>query len=483
MILEMLCCKPLYFRAMHFKWIFGFLVFIMISFQSAAQLSVDAWLQDHMVLQREDTIHLSGQSKTGQPVTISFQNNSVDAAVDEYGFWQASFYSGAAGGPFQLTISSGRESIRIKDILIGDVWLCSGQSNMEWKPYQGLEGGEELIKDAHHDRLRLMYVPRNASSIPSNATEGNWMKCTPTNVKRFSAVGYFFGQAVHDSVGVPIGLIDATWGGTRTEYWIEKEALAKLSSWDTLQNKLVAGISGEKLNAFPSSLYNGMIAPLTKMPIKGVLWYQGESNVNEPTSYADFIQSLIQNWRSAWDRELYFFQVQIAPYAYDDLDKANALRSFQSAVALKDPRSGIVITTDVGNWNDIHPLNKYDVGMRLARWALNRVYDQKEIVPSGPVFQSMTVIRHKAFLTFDFMQYDDDDLFLPLVGFEVCGEDSVFYPANAYMKRNSVVVSSPHVRNIHQVRFGYQLQTPPNFFNEVGLPAVPFWATRPEEED
>lgn len=482
MILEKDTGNPLYFRTMHFKTLSGLLIFFMMSFQSVAHLSVDSWLQDHMVLQREDTIQIKGKTSVGQAVTVFFQNKQYTAEVDTEGFWKTSFYSGTAGGPFQLTITSGRESIRIKDVLIGDVWLCSGQSNMEWKPYQGLEGGEDEIKNAHHDRIRLMYVPRNASSIPAGATQGQWMKCTPSNVKHFSAVGYFFGQSVHDSTDIPIGLIDATWGGTRTEYWIEEEKLAALSSWDTLQQKIVSNVSGEKLNAFPASLFNGMISPLTTMPIKGVLWYQGESNVDEPLSYHDFIQALMQNWRSAWNRELYFFHVQIAPYAYDDLNKANAVRSIQSSVALKDSLSGIVITTDLGNWNDIHPLKKYDVGLRLARWALNKVYDKKEIVPSGPVFNSMSVTRQKAILTFDYMQFSDE-AFLPLLGFEVCDKDGIFYPANAYIKKNLVVISSPNVRTIKQIRFGYQLQTPPNFFNEVGLPAVPFWAIVQEEDE
>jgi sialate O-acetylesterase len=329
------------------------------------------------------------------------------------------------------------------------VWVGSGQSNMEWS-LASSQKSKEAIAAANHPNIRLFHVPKVQTKTPAADVKASWSVCSSTTAPRFSAVLYFFGERLHKDLDVPIGLINSSWGGSPIDPWTVTEK----------------GSGG---------MYNGMIAPLMPFAVRGVIWYQGESNVGLGLKYRDKKEALIAGWRRVWGKDMPFYFVQIAPFAGYKDGLLPPLWEAQVA-SLKIPHTGMVVVTDlVDNVRDIHPKNKFDVGNRLALWALAKDYGKKDLVYSGPLYKSMKVDGSKIRLEFAHvgsgLKSRDDK---PLSEFEIAGADGKFVPAEAVIDGSSVVVSSKDVSSPTQVRFGWRKIANPNLSNKEGLPASPF---------
>jgi sialate O-acetylesterase len=406
---------------------------------------------DHMVLQRDEPITVWGSGKAGAEVSVNLGGTSAKATAGDSGAWRAQLPAQAANAtPATLTISSGSETRKVNDVLIGDVWVGSGQSNMEWNLTRTAKG-KESIAAANHPLIRLYQVPKVQAKTPATDIKAKWKACTSANVPSFSAVLYHFGNRLHSDLKVPIGLINSSWGGSPIEPW----TLTKDSS---------------------GSMYNGMIAPIAKLAIKGCLWYQGETNVihKNGLAYADKKKALIEGWRAHWGADMPFYFVQIAPWAGGKYEAGQLPLLWEAqAATLKLPHTGMAVVTDlVHNIKDIHPNNKFDVGNRLALWALAKDYG-KDLTYSGPLFSGLKIEGEKARVSFAHsagLKSRDGKL---LSEFKVAGADGKFVGATAEIDGQSVVVHAAGVTPI-QVRFGWHKLANPNLVNGAGLPASPF---------
>ncbi len=419
-----------------------------------AEVRLPKVLSSHMVLQRDVPLQFWGWAEPGEKVSVRMGSERVAAKADEEGNWLVTLKARKAEIRGQQITISGSNEIVLEDVLIGDVWIGSGQSNMEWQ-LKNTMSGAKAIAAAKHPAIRLFHVPKVQKPQPQTDLNANWKACAPSTATDFSAVLYFFGERLHPETKVPMGLINSSWGGSPIEPWT-----------------IADGQSG--------GMYNGMIAPLTKFPMRGTIWYQGETNViqNNGLAYLDKMKALIGGWRNAFaNPEMPFYFVQIAPwsggrYAAGQLP---ALWEAQCA-ALKIPNTGMAVTTDlVDNIGDIHPRNKKDVGNRLALWALAKNYGQKKLVYSGPLYKSMSVMGDRVRLEFahatDGLKSRDGE---PLSEFEIAGEDGAFVAAEARIRDGAVWVRADGVTVPKQVRFGWHKQANPNLVNSVGLPASPF---------
>jgi sialate O-acetylesterase len=416
----------------------------------------------------------------------------------------------------------------LDDIQIGEVWVCSGQSNMEWEMWR-IHSPTPEIRRANFPKIRLFHVPRKVSVHPLEDVEAEWKVCTPETIRDFSAVAYYFGRELHQKLDVPVGLISTRWGGTRIEPWTPaagfqsvpelhdilvemksadekyrtelKKYLLELKNWlSAYESALSEGrmtlpkpempLHSHQNPQAPSALYNAMIHPLIRFAIRGAIWYQGESNRNDGSIYAKKMEALISGWRSVWGLgDFPFYYVQLAPYNYGYLieDEENDTLDFYrlpliweaQVQALKIPKTGMAIITDITNLYDIHPKNKKDVGFRLSLWALAKTYGQKDLVYSGPLYRSMSVDGNKIRIRFDhigsgLISLDDRSL----SWFEIAGEDRTFYKARAEIDDGSVVVWSEKVPQPVAVRLGWHQLATPNLGNKEGLPASPFRTDR-----
>jgi sialate O-acetylesterase len=480
---------------MQIKRQFVSLMLLLLAATAGRAITLPDLIGNNMILQREQPVRLWGAAKPGSAVTVHFAGQTKSATTGSDGNWELGLDPlTASSTPRELTFSSDESqdsanSVTLTNILVGEVWLCSGQSNME-KPIGQQRGqkpvfnAEQELAAANYPQIRLFLVPNKRSITPIEDVSGEWRMCSSNSleVTKFSAAGYFFGRELFQQLNVPVGLVDSTWGGTRIEPWTSQEGFHLVPSLAEF-----ADLSNETNNKIGvSRLYNGMIAPLTKFNIRGALWYQGESNlmdVNDTLNYADKMKALVLGWRKAWGRDFPFFYVQIAPYCYF-ADRPTRVRSADSlpliweaqTLSLQIPNTGMIVTTDlVDDLHDIHPRNKQDVGKRLARLALAKIYGRTNVVWSGPMYRSMDVTGSKAVLHFD---HTDGGLMSkdgkPLAWFTVAGADGVFHPADAVIKGDTVVVTSPDVTAPKAVRFAWSETAQPNFFNYAGLPAVPF---------
>jgi sialate O-acetylesterase len=409
-----------------------------------------------MVLQRDKPIVIYGTtSEPNTPVQVSLDEDKASTKSAANGEWKVTLPARKASTKgATLVVESGTTTIKYADILIGDVWVGSGQSNMEWSLAASLNP-KETIEKAKHPLIRLYHVPKVQSQTPARDIDTSWRICSPQAATRFSAVLYHFGQKLHEELDVPIGLINSSWGGSRIEPWTVSAA----------PDAKVKGSGG---------MHNGMIAPIRQFPIKGVIWYQGESNMAEGMLYRDRKERLINDWRKFWGEEMPFYFVQIAPYARYGQPKLPELWEAQTA-CLKIPQTGMAVVTDlVDDINDIHPKNKKDVGLRLARWALNRTYGKKDVVVSGPLFKELKIDGDKAIVSFTFAKGLKSRDEKPLSEWEIAGEDGNFVPAEATIQGETVVVSAKGVEKPTQVRFGWRNIANPNLCNAEGLPAAPF---------
>lgn len=467
-----------------------FIAFILLTSSIAiAETKLPSIIGGNMVLQREKPIPVWGWDDTAADVTVSFNGKTMTAKVTE-GKWMVELPRMKAGGPFVMTVK-GSSEIKLENILIGEVWLCSGQSNMEWA-VRSSDNSKEEIAAAKHPMIRHIKIPHRPSDKPeSDVPSQGWQVCSPETVPGFTAVGYFFGRKLQKELNVPIGLIGSNWGGTRIEPWTPPEGfkqvpalkkdfaekLAQFPSKSPIKNK-EGKVTGQRINhQSPLALYNGMIHPLLPYSIRGAIWYQGESNNGEGMLYYEKMKALIAGWRSVWkDAEMPFYFVQLAPFTYGRGREAGLPGIWEAQTKTLDvPNTGMAVTTDISNIKDIHPRNKQDVGARLALWALAKNYGKSDLVYSGPLYKSMKAEGSKAVLSFEHVgggltSLDGE----ALSDFMIAGADKKFVEAKAEIVGDTVVVSAEGVSTPKAVRFGWSQIAEPNFGNKAKLPASPF---------
>jgi len=450
-----------------------------LSFSLFAEVRLPAIFSDNMVLQQQTEVAFWGKASINSTVSVrtSWNGKSWSVRADDEGKWKVKVSTPMAGGPYTVTVSDGK-AIILKNVMIGEVWVCSGQSNMEMpmKGYrnQPVNGANESIATSANNNIRLITIPRLASLTPVDDFKGSWKLSEPESVAEFSATAYFFGLMLNRTLNVPIGLICTAWGGTRIEPWIN-EAGIKNFDWVKLPDKNTPP-QGSLSPQTPTVLFNGMINPIAGYGIRGAIWYQGESNRLEPVQYQKLMPGLADNWRSVWnigDFPLYF--VQIAPFDYGPAPFSSAyLREAQLKAVTAGKNMGMACVMDCGEKDIIHPSNKKAAGDRLAYQALVKTYGKKGIACDGPVLKEMKIEGNQVKLTFDNTPNGILSLGKELYCFEVAGANKRFYPATAYVTNDGVTVISSSVSTPVAVRYAFKDFIVGDLFNTEGIPASSF---------
>ena len=451
---------------------------LVLSVMVKAEIKLPAIFGDNMVMQQQTDAAIWGSATAGSTVriTTSWNKKSYSARAGSDGKWKVKVTTPVAGGPYSITISEGK-TIILRNVLIGEVWVCSGQSNMEMpmKGYrnQPITGSNEFIASSSNPQIRLITVPKVTSLTPLDDFQGSWKLCEPENVSEFSATAYFFGLMLNKSLGVPIGLINTSWGGTRIEPWIS-EAGFKNFSWVSLPDK---NIQQEKLSQqTPTVLYNAMVNPIAGYGIRGAIWYQGESNRNEYMQYEKLMPGLALNWRAMWDvGDFPMYYVQIAPFDYGPVGANSAfLREAQLKASTAIPNFGMACIMDTGEKDCIHPANKKAAGDRLAYLALVKTYGKKGFACEGPVLKEVKVEGNQVKLTFDNAPNGLASFGKELKCFEVAGANKRFYPAQAFITGTGITLFSPVVNEPVAVRYAFKDFIIGDLFNIEGIPASSF---------
>jgi len=489
------------------------------AFDAKADVRLPHVFASEMVLQRDGPIPVWGWADPGETVTCELGQAKVSAVANADGEWRLQLPAMPAGGPFEMTVR-GHNTLKLTGVLVGEVWVCSGQSNMEMGIGMCKDGKQEIAA-AGNPNIRLFLVPKKTSGKPLADVDATWRPCTPATIAEggwggFSAAAYYFGRELQKTLQVPVGLIATSWGGTRIEPWTPPSGFAAVpalksigdkiqqaeadyrkaygAALDQIEAALAAGrkalAAGNPLpsipamaahhrldsNGEPTGLYNAMIHPLLPFGIRGAIWYQGESNNGEGMLYYEKMKALIGGWRQVWKQgEFPFLYVQIAPYKYGGAPTSLPGIWNAQLASLSIPNTGMAVTTDITTLNDIHPPNKQEVGRRLALWALAKTYGQKDLVFSGPLFKGMKVEGGKIAVSFDqagsgLATRDGQEV----TDFEIAGADGKFVKAQAKLAGNQVVVSADGVTEPTQVRFAWDQLAQPNLINKEQLPASPF---------
>jgi len=484
-----------------------------------AEVRLPAIFSDHMVMQQNQRDRIWGWADPGEEVVVSIEQQSRSVRADQHGKWLVELEPMPAGGPHTLTIK-GKNEIRLEDVLIGEVWVCSGQSNMEF-PVSSANDGDLEVRAAKFPKIRLVTIPRAGTQEPQHDFKGAWQLCSPDSVRDFSAVGYYFGRQLHQTLDVPVGLIDNSWGGSACEAWIRRDLLAaderftpllerwaetektydpakaaadfqaRLADWRETEKKARAEgrqpppaprppgnpLSG---NARPGNIYNGMVKPIIGYGIRGVIWYQGESNASRAYQYRLLFPLMIRSWRDEWKAgDFPFYWVQLADYREEKTEPGESdwaeLREAQTMTMKSLPNTGQAVIIDLGESQDIHPRNKQDVAKRLARWALARDYEVPAVYQS-PIYKSMERKDNRIVITFDqagggLKTFDVKEV----RGFAIAGADRKFVWANAAITgKDTVEIWSDQVPDPVAVRYGWANNPVCNLQNREGLPVTPF---------
>lgn len=470
----------------------------LIAFCGRADVTLPAILAEHMVIQRGLPVHVWGSAEPGEAVSVAFRGGTRGTVADSLGRWSVYLEPGEAGGPFDLTLK-GNNSIVLHDVLVGDVWIASGQSNMEL-PVSSAANAQVEIADAKHPRIRLFKADHKVSDYPLDDIAGHgWADCNPETVAKFSAAAYYFGRHLQQRLNVPVGLIETDWGGTPADAWTSLHALSAdaalmpvFAEWARMNDDHATVLlerrkeerergadrgwhPNEGNSWMPAGLYNAMIAPLTPFPIRGVIWYQGESNATPERAplYARLFQTMIRDWRRAWgEGDFPFLFVQIANFKTSLGSKWPEVRDAQrQTLALAN--TGMAVIIDIGDPDNIHPKDKQDVGLRLALAARAIAYGEK-IEYSGPLFRQATPEGNSLRVWFDHAESGLKAKGGELKGFEVAGADRKFVPAAARIDGATVLVSSSAVTSPVYVRYGWADNPDCNLYNSQDLPASPF---------
>ena len=477
-----------------------------------AEITLPSIFGDHMVLQQKQSNPVWGWAEPGEKVEVEIYGQSHSTEADEDGYWKVKLRPIPAGGPYRLEIEGENEEFFFDDVLVGEVWICSGQSNMAWTVNNSYNAEVELLT-ANHPNIRLISVPQVGTQDAQNDFNGQWEACSADVLKDFSAVGYFFGRRLHDALDVPIGLIDNAWGGSAADAWIRRDVLEKdgrfdkmmkwwkdqessydyekeLADWNRRVEKWKAdGSQGSQPrrpsdlmtgNQRPANIYNGVLHPTIGYGIRGAIWYQGESNASRAYQYRDLFPLMIQHWRDEWGQgDFPFYYVQLADYREEETQPVDSdwaeLREAQTMTMDRLANVGQAVIIDVGEGRDIHPRDKQAVGNRLARWALAKDYGF-DILFSSPRYKSMKKDGNKIVLTFDHVgqglySFDTREP----VGFAIAGKDKQFVWADAEITgSNEVTVWSDSINAPVAVRYAWANNPVCNMFSRDGLPMAPF---------
>ncbi|WP_343558878.1 sialate O-acetylesterase [Sphingobacterium sp.] len=450
----------------------SFLIFYFFMFSLQAAIRLPSILANNMVLQQQSRVQLWGWSKPGEKVKIitSWDNNIAEVTADGNAKWYSSVQTPKAGGPYTI-VFEGENKIILENVWIGEVWICSGQSNMEWNYYNGISSIKDEFSDLDKLNIKLFQVTKATSETPQDNNEGNWMVCDSNTLKNFSAVAYYFGKVLNKELNVPIGLISSNWGGTPAEVWTPAELVESNS---TLKDAAAQKKPSSWWPITPGYTYNAMIAPFTNFNIAGAIWYQGESNVETAASYTQLMDTMIASWRASWRKNFPFYYVQIAPNRYLNHHVGALLREAQTK-NLKTENTGMVVISDLVNDTlNIHPANKKDVGLRLANYALSETYGLNKGSYKSPIFRSFTVRKNQIVIDFDNLGSG-----LKIKGNEgkeifISGADQKFYPATVEIKGKQMIVSNKRVNNPVAVRYQFSNTGIGNIFSKEGLPLAPF---------
>ena len=495
----------------YIKKISLFIILLIVQISAKAQVKLPALVSDNMVLQQNAKVNLWGWASPDEKISIQveWQNTPIEIIANSEGNWKATVDTPKGSEKTYSIKIDATNKIVLNNILIGEVWVCSGQSNMyfpvgkeegTWKT--GVKNYAEEIQNANYPTIRLFTVLTNASPKPLNDVTGSWAVCSPNTIKTFSAVAYFFGRDLYQKLKVPVGLISTSWGGTKAEAWTAQDVLEsnpdfvsileedakneklyqeKLETYYfnlkkeqiTNNNGLKTELKKPKKEANKTSyvLYNAMLHPLINYTMKGVIWYQGESNSGKANLYQTLFPAMVKSWRDDWKQgDFPFYYVQITPHK----GQTPEIREAQLLSLKKIPNSGMVVTTDVGDANNIHPTNKQTVGHRLALIAMAKTYNEDKLVYSGPIYNHMKIKKNRVQLFFDYTESGFKKTDENLKEFEIAGEDKIFYPADAKIDGKTIIVASEKVKKPVAVRFAWKPIPEPNLFNAENLPASPF---------
>ncbi len=448
------------------------LSFFMLSASAKANVVLPAFFSDNMVLQRNSDVKLWGWGSPFEDIVIKtgWDEKEYSLKPNNQAYWEVTVKTPGAGGPYTISFK-GYNEVVLKNIMLGEVWLCSGQSNMEWSADMKIDNATAEITKANFPDIRFFTAPKLASPHPQMNFDGNWEVCTPKTMRNFSAVGYYFARYLQEDLkGVPIGVINSSWGGSPAEPWIP----AAYVNDDPVLAKAAADLSkaGWSPNE-PGRIYNAMVNPLVGFKIAGVLWYQGESNVGS-RSYDKTLAGLIRAWRAEWKADFPFYFVQIAPYNYEgSTDMGAVIRDAQRRVVNAVEKTGMVVVSDISPTDDIHPRNKKDVGLRLANLALANHYGIKKGVVNGPLYATIKTDKNKLEVLFDNaegLHFKNKTSTL----FEVAGEDGTWQKADAKIDKNTIVLTAKDVKKPVKARYAWHNTAQADLFNSAGLPASTF---------
>lgn len=482
----------------------------------SGQITMPSIFGDHMVLQQKQSNPVWGWSTAGETVSVSINGQEHMAKADENGYWKVKLQPIPVGGPYQMQVVGATSKFHINDILVGEVWICSGQSNMQW-PVRNTNSAELAALTANYPNIRLITVPPVGTETPQNEFDGEWTAANPETVKNFSAVGYFFGRRLHHALDVPIGLIDNAWGGSSAEAWVSKEQMmkdpkyselmawwkdkemnynfdAEIAKWQKEQKVWSDTPIGDRAGNAPqrrpadllrgqhrpANIYNGVLHPTIGYGIKGVIWYQGESNAARAYQYRDLFPMMIQHWREQWGQgDFPFYWVQLADFQAEKNDPSEAawaeLREAQTMTMQRLKNVGEAVIIDVGEGRDIHPRNKQTVGDRLSRWALAKDYN-KDIQFKGPSFTQKKIENNKITITFNSVgkglyAFDTREP----QGFVIAGANKKFVNAQAkIISNNQMEIWSDDIDNPVAVRYAWAINPICNMYSRDGLPMTPF---------
>ena len=448
-----------------------------------AAIELPYFFGNGMVLQQQTKAAIWGKAKPAAIVTVTPSWNkkkySVKAAAD--GSWKVFVETPVAGGPYSMSLSDG-QMIRLENILVGEVWLCSGQSNMEMpmKGYkdQPVRNSNDAMFNSANDQLRFYVVPRSAKTEPQDTSKNyEWKVASPETTAGFSATGYYFGKLLQERLKVPVGLVNISYGGSTAEAWMNKATLEELFP------EIKIPVTDKPDNRTPTALYNGMLHPFIGFTIKGCIWYQGESNYERPDQYESLFPAMVQQWRKEFGLgDFPFYFAQIAPYNYAQLPPYNSggkfnsayLRDAQRKAAEKIPNSGMIVLLDAGEENNIHPANKEVAGKRFAYLALAQTYGQKGFAYTSPSLAKVSYDKGVATLSFNNAPNGFTSFGKPLLQFEIAGADKYFRPAKASIIRGSIVVSAPEVKEPVAVRYAFKDFVTGDLFSTEGFPVSSF---------
>ena len=466
------------------KTVIVILLVCFVHFSVKAKVKLSPLFSDNMVLQQQDSVAVWGWADRQMDVSVvtSWNKRSYSVKPDREGKWKVIIKTPEAGGPYEITISDGTART-LKNVLIGEVWLCSGQSNMEMPmkgfPGQPVEGSNMDILKSANTNIRLISVPRSSQTEPQDDFKGEWKEANPESVSNFSATAYYFGRLLQKILDVPVGLIDVSYGGSCVQAWMSKNTAVSFED----KNVPEKGDSIPVPNRTPTVLFNGMLYPVIGYGIKGCIWYQGETNYIEPDRYEELFPIMVNEWRTLWRiGEFPFYYAQIAPFDYSVFTPTEFHEKYNSAylrdalrkASDKIPNSDMAILMDIGEKNSIHPAKKKVGGQRLALLALAETYGLKGFGYKSPSFNALEIKASTIVVSFNNAKNGLTSFGKELTCFEIAGADKQFYPATAVLRRKSVLLSSPNVSEPVAVRYAFKDFIVGDLFGTEGLPVSSF---------